>query len=362
MENTVSEKVTTGEQPLASRAKMRFKVGMVNALTFIIVACGFIWLVRSYFHLGETDYTNAAQVEEFVNPVNTRVSAYIKAIRFIEHQQVKKGDTLIILDNREILTQLGQAEAAYQNALASKNVTLSMVNTVTNNIGVTEANIAGAKARMDNAEKNLKRYENLLQSEAVTRYQYDQVNTEYDVAKASFDALIRQKKTADLTSAETKARLELNEAEIKRASAALEMAHLNLSYTVIVAPYDGIMGRRLINEGQLLQSGQQVATIVLNGNKWVTANFLESQMPGISVGTKVKMTVDAIGKKEFDGEVTAISAATGARYSNIPTDNSTGNFVKVQQRIPVRIEFAGNNAPENVEKLKAGMNVSVYLK
>jgi len=360
MENS-SEK-ETNKQASDPRAKMRWKVGIVNAMTFIVIACGFIWLVRSYFHLGETDYTNAAQVEEFVNPINTRVSAYIKDIRFIEHQQVKKGDTLIILDNREILTQLAQAEAAYQNALASKNVTLSTVNTVTNNIGVTEANIAGAKARLDNAEKNLKRYENLLQSEAVTRFQYDQIKTEYDVAKATYDALIKQKKTADLTSTEAKARLELNEAEIKRAQAALEMAQLNLSYTILVAPYDGIMGRRLINEGQLLQPSQQVATIVLDGDKWVTANFLESQMPEIAVGKKVKMMVDAIGKKEFEGEITAISAATGARYSNIPTDNSTGNFVKVQQRIPVRIEFSGNNEAEYLHKLKAGMNVNVYLK
>ena len=169
-QNQTSNGASNGQTP-DPRAKIRWKVGIVNALTFIIVACGFIWLVRSYFQLGETDYTNSAQVEEFINPINTRVSAYIKDIRFIEHQQVKKGDTLVVLDNREILTQIGQAEAAYQNALASKNVTLSTVNTVTNNIGVTEANIAGAKARLDNAEGNLKRYENLLQSEAVTRFQ-----------------------------------------------------------------------------------------------------------------------------------------------------------------------------------------------
>ena len=362
MGNTASEKTTTGEQSLDPRAKLRFRVGMVNVLTFIIVAAGFIWLVKSYFHLGETGYTHAAQVEEFVNPINTRISAYIEEIRFIEHQPVKKGDTLIVLDNREILTQLGQAEAAYQNALASKKVAISTVHTATNNIGVTEANIAGAKARMDNAKKNLDRHESLLQSGATSRYQYDQVKTEHEVAKASHDALIKQKKGADLTSTETKARLELSETEIQRARAALDMAHLNRSYTVIVAPYDGSMGRRQINEGQLLQPGQQVATIVLSGNKWVTANFLESQLPDISIGTKVKMTVDAIGKKEFDGEVTAISAATGARYANIPVDNSTGNFVKVQQRVPVRVEFTPDNAPEYIEKLKAGMNVRVYLK
>ena len=125
----------------------------------------------------------------------------------------------------------------------------------------------------------------------------------------------------------------MNEADIKRAESALNMAKLNLSYSVITAPYDGVMGRRLINEGQLLQPGQQVATIVLNDQKWVTANFLESQMPRISVGTKIKMKADALGGQEFEGKVTAISAATGARYSSVPVDNATENFVKVQQRI-----------------------------
>ncbi|MFT4154003.1 HlyD family secretion protein [Parafilimonas sp.] len=345
-----------------TKSKNRLKAGIVNLLTFIIVAGLFFWIAKKYFHIGETDFTNAAQVEEFINPINTRVSAYIREIRFIEHQPVRKGDTLVVLDDREIHTQVAQAEAAFQNTLASRHVTSSMVNTIANNINVTAANITGAKARLDNAAKNLKRYENLMDAEAVTGYQYDQVKTEFDVAKASYEALINQKETAGLSTAETKSRLALNDAEIKRTKAAFDMARLSLSYTVITAPYDGVMGRRAINEGQLLQPGQQVATIVLNGNKWVTANFLESQMPEITIGKKIKMTADAIGAQEFEGKVTAISAATGARYSYIPTDNSTGNFVKVQQRIPVRIEFTTSNKAEDIQKLRAGMNMNVFLK
>lgn len=350
-QNTVPKETSNG----------KLKTTLVNALVFLLIISGIFWLVNKYFHIGETDYTNSAQVEEFINPINTRVSAYIKEIRFIEHQQVKKGDTLIILDDREIQTQLGQAEAAYQNALASRNVTESSVNTVSNNINIAAANIAGAKARMDNAKKNLERYENLLESEAVTRFQYDQMKTEYDVAKASYEALVNQKQTAGLSTAETKSRLALNDAEIKRTKSALDMAKLNLSYTVITAPYDGVMGRRLINEGQLLQPGQQVATIVLSENKWVTANFLESQMPNIQIGTKIRMTADAVNNQEYEGVVTALSAATGARYSNVPTDNSSGNFVKVQQRIPVRIEFTESNKKEDLQKLKAGMNMNVFI-
>jgi len=341
--------------------KNKIRAIISNIIVFLVIGFGLFWLVREYFHVGDKTYTEAAQVEEFINPINTRVSAYIKEIKFIEHQQVKKGDTLVVLDDREILTQLGQAEAAYQNALAQKTATSSSVNTVSNNISVMESNIAGAKARLWNAEQNLNRYKNLLASEAVTRQQYDQVKTEYDAQKAAYQALASQKQSANLSTTEVRSKLGINDAEIKRTKSALDMAKINLSYTVITAPYDGVMGRRTISEGQLIQPGQQIATIVLNGQKWVTANFLESQMPNIKIGEKMMMTVDALGGQQFEGVVTAVSAATGSRYSSVPTDNSTGNFIKVQQRIPVRIEFTTSNKKEDVAKLSAGMNVNVSI-
>ncbi len=345
----------------AKKKSNRVKTTVINLLVFAFAVGGFYWLVTNYFHLNEDNFTNSAQVEEFINPVNTRVAGYIKEIKYNEHQAVKKGDTLVILDEREIRTQLAQAEAAYQNALASRNVTSSAVNTVSNNVNVANANIAGAKARLWNAEQNLNRYRNLLASEAVTRQQFDQVKTEYDATRATYETLISQKNTASLATGETRSRLGVNDAEIKRTAAMLDMAKINLSYAVITAPYDGIMGRRLINEGKLVQPGQQLGTIVLNGQKWVTANFLESQMPGVKIGEKINITVDALGGKKLVGEVTAISAATGSKYSNVPVDNSTGNFVKVQQRIPVRIEFTPKNKKEDLDQLRAGMNVNVTL-
>jgi membrane fusion protein (multidrug efflux system) len=337
------------------------KTTVINLIVFAIAVVGFYWLVTQYFHSNDDNFTNSAQVEEFINPVNTRVPGYIKEIKYKEHEAVKKGDTLVILDERELLTQLAQAEAAYQNALASRNVTSSAVNTVSNNVNVANANIAGAKARLWNAEQNMNRYKNLLASEAVTRQQYDQVKTEYDATKAMYQTLVSQKNTASLATGETRSRLGVNDAEIKRTAAMLDMAKINVSYTVITAPYDGIMGRRLINEGQLLQAGQQLGTIVLNGQKWITANFLESQMHRVKIGEKLNVTVDALGGKKLVGEVTAISAATGSKYSNVPVDNSTGNFVKVQQRIPVRIEFTSENKEEDLNQLRAGMNVNVTL-
>lgn len=345
----------------AEKKKTKNKVLFANLLVFVLISAAFYWLVTQYFHIGDKDYTESAQVEEYINPLNTRIPGYIKEIRFNEHQKVKKGDTLVVIDDREIRTQVAQAEAAYQTALASRNVTSSAVNTVSNNIAVMNSNIEGAKARLWNAEQNLNRYKNLLASEAVTRQQFDAVKTEYEATRAAYQTLLNQKNSATLSTSETKSRIGINDAEIKRAKAAVDMAKLNLSYAVIIAPYDGVMGRRAINEGQLIQAGQQVGTIVLSNQKWVTANFLESQMPKISIGKKMTMTVDALNGQTFEGEVTAISAATGSRYSNIPTDNSTGNFVKVQQRIPVRIEFTPKNKATDVEQLRAGMNVNVQI-
>ena len=348
---------------------------MINLVVLVIVLGGLFWVVKSYFNFGNDKYTNAAQVESFINPINTRVSAYIKEIRFVEHQPVKKGDTLLILDNREILTQVGQAEAAYMAALASKNVTSQSVNTASNNVNTVGANvqaasagIKAAKARLWNAEQNFNRYQNLLKDEAVTRQQFDQIKTEYESQKAQLEVQIAQlqsvvntKRSSELTVNEVKSRLGMNDAEIKRAENALEMAKLNLSYTVITAPHDGIMGRRSVNVGQLLNPSQQVATMVDINNVWITANYRENQMENVKIGGLAKVTVDALGGKEFEGKITAISGATGARYSAVPVDNSTGNFVKVQQRIPVRIEFTDKNKIEDLKQLRAGMNVQVTI-
>ena len=378
-ENTENNKTVQSNNKTVAKNEQKKKKSniakLINLVVLVMVLGGLFWVVKSYFNFGNDKYTNAAQVESFINPINTRVSAYIKEIRFVEHQPVKKGDTLMILDNREILTQVGQAEAAYMAALASKNVTSQTVNTASNNVSTVGANvqaskagIEAAKARLWNAEQNFNRYQNLLKDEAVTRQQFDQIKTEYEAQKAQLEVQIAQlqsvvntKSSSELTVNEVKSRLGMNDAEIKRAENALEMAKLNLSYTVITAPHDGIMGRRSVNVGQLLNPSQQVATIVDINNVWITANYRENQMENVKIGGLAKVTVDALGGKEFEGKITAISGATGARYSAVPVDNSTGNFVKVQQRIPVRIEFTDKNKIEDLKQLRAGMNVQVTI-
>ena len=333
-----------------------------NAVLFICLSLGIFWGVRTYKGLDNDLYTNDAQVEEFINPVNTRISGYIREVRFSEHQDVKKGDTLVIIDDREYKIQLEQAEAAYLSALASRNVARMSVNTVSSNLGTVDANIKSADARLWNAEQNFHRFENLLKEDAATQAQFDQAKSEYSALLAQKNALQRQHSTASLSSREAGTRIDVNEAEIKKAHAALDMAKLNLSYTVIRAPYDGATGRRTIQEGQLLQSGQTLLSLVRKNSKWVVANYKETQIAKLKVGQRMSMKVDGLSGKEIIGEVTAISSATGARYSSVPVDNSTGNFVKVQQRIPVKIDFfrSGNN-PQDLLNLRAGMNVEVRI-
>ncbi|HZJ58893.1 MAG TPA: HlyD family secretion protein [Chitinophagaceae bacterium] len=335
---------------------------LINSL-LILVGAGFLfWGIYTYFDLGNNLYTNDAHIEEYINPVNTRIPGYIKEVRFDEHQNVKKGDTLVIIDDREYKIQLEQAEAAYMAAGASKTVTASSVSTVQSGLNTTDANIEAAKARLWNAEQNFHRYENLLQDGAATQQQFDQVKTEYETLLAQSRALQDQRATTSLSAVETSNRISVNEAEIKRTHALLDFAKLNLSYTAIIAPYDGVTGRRTIQEGQLVQAGQTLLSYVRNDSTWVVANYKETQVTKLSVGQKVKLHVDGFGSKEFDGIVSAIAQATGSKFSAIPTDNSTGNFIKVQQRVPVKIEIIRNaSTQEFIRRFRAGMNVEVRL-
>jgi membrane fusion protein (multidrug efflux system) len=342
--------------------KRKITLIIINSVLAVLIICAIIWGISTYFDLDREAYTNDAQVEEYINPINVRIPGYIKEVRFEEHQHVKKGDTLVIIDNREYKIALEQAEAAYLSAQAAKNVTSSSRNTVQSNLGVSDANISASEARLWNAEQNFHRYQNLLKEGASTQQQFEQVKTEYDALVDQTLALKKQRNTTDLSTSEVSKRIDVNDAEILRAKATVDMAKLNLSYTLITAPYNGITGRRNIQEGQLVQPGQNLLSFVRNNEKWIVANYRETQMAKLHIGQKVKLVIDGLDSKTMMGRISAISEATGSRYSAIPLDNATGNFVKVQQRIPVKIELTKeNNKQADIDQLKAGMNVEVEL-
>ena len=175
--------------------------------------------------------------------------------------------------------------------------------------------------------------------------------------KAKWETMKRQKQSTRLVKNEQIQRLEQNELRIEVAKAALDLAELNLSYTVILAPCSGTMSRKTIQVGELMMPGKPLFSVIDNSSKWVIANYRETQRENIHVGDKVEIEVDAFPSTTLEGRVEAISNATGAQYSVSSPDNSAGNFVKVEQRIPVKIIFTDNNDPKILEQLGSGMNV-----
>ena len=264
------------------------KKAIPNFFILIILVAGIAWVCGRFLRISNDEYTDNAQVKQHLTPVITRVQGFIKKIYFEEYQKVKKGDTLVVIEDIEYRLKVAQAEADYHNALVGKNAMYTTINTTQNNILVTDAAIDEQRIRLENAETDYKRYQELVKEEAVTPQQFDRVRTDYAATKARYEQLIRQKQSTSLVKQEQTQRLEQNEAAIKLAEAALELAKLNLSYTVILATTDGVTGRKEIHEGELVQQGQTLVTLVDGTEKWVIANYKETQTTNMHIGQKVK--------------------------------------------------------------------------
>lgn len=237
-------------------------------------------------------------------------------------------------------------------------MTSSGVNTAQRQVNVSMAGIEEARVHLENAEREEKRYAQLLKTDAVTPQQYDAVHTAYLSAKARYEQALRQSSALTAVKTEQNHRLGQTDAAIRLAKAQVDMARLNLSYTVIVATADGVVGRKDIHVGQLVQPGQTLVSLVDKADVWVVANYRETQLPNIKIGAPVEVKVDAVPGRVFEGTVERISDATGAASSLIPQDNATGNFVKVEQRVPVRIRL---KASKDLEMLRAGLNVETSV-
>ncbi len=327
-----------------------------NVIVLILLITGATVVILNFAHFGGVEWTDNAHVRQHITPVNTRVPGFIREIRFEEFQPVHKGDTLLIIEDAEFRLAVAQAEAALAQAQAGSRATHTGMATTQSNIGVTDATIEELRATMENARREDARFQKLLQQQSVTQQQADNTHTAYLAAKARFEAANRQRHSMTLVKSEQGHHLQQNEAAIEVARAQLDLARLNLSYTVITATADGVLGRKEIHEGQLVQPGQTMVDIVDSQDLWVVANYRETQLPHIAVGAQVRIKADAVPNVEYTGTVQRISDATGSAYSLIPQDNATGNFVKVEQRVPVRISLEGNKA-EDLKKLRAGLNV-----
>ena len=352
-----TEKATT-DSDVQKPKKQRMRQVITSAIGLAILLWALVQIVGIFIDYTANESSNDAQIEQYISPVNLRASGYIKKIYFTEHQMVKKGDTLLVLDDRDYLIRVMEAEAALKDAKAGATAMDATMHTTDTSASAYDASIAEIEVRLAKLSKDIARYRNLVERKAATPIQLEQLETEYAATRKKLEATRRQQKAAVSGVNEVQTRKANAAAAIERAEAALAMARLNLSYTVVLAPCDGQLGRRTLEEGQMVNAGQTITYIMPDTRKWVIANYKETQMENIKVGQKVRLTVDALSDKEFEGRVTAISGATGSKYSLVPTDNSAGNFVKIQQRIPVRIDFT-NISKEDNARLAAGMMVVV---
>ncbi|WP_114757016.1 HlyD family secretion protein [Flavobacterium sp. AG291] len=326
-----------------------------------------------YMHSLAHETTDDAQIEKNMNPIIPRVTGYITKVYVKDNDFVKKGDTLFVIDDKDYAVRVEDAKAAliaaqgsYEAAKADVGSASAGVSVSDANIQSSKGNIEAAKVRLWRANNDFVRFENLYKNHSITKQQYEQAQATKQEAEAQLkvlqqaEAASKSQRSASVSrSAVTGKQTEVASANIKRAQAALDAANLNLSYTVVTAAIDGQVSTIDIQPGQLVQPGQALFYIINTQDAWVVANFKETQITKMKEGQKVTIVSDAYPDVEFEGQITSFSPATGARFSLLPPDNATGNFVKTVQRLPVKISLTQNNDKEKVKLLRPGMNVEV---
>lgn len=312
-------------------------------------------IVAAVFFLAGGNYesTDNAQLDADIVPIKSSVSGYIKSINFKDNQTVKKGDLLFTIDDTDLKTRVAQAEAALENAKANLVSVRSNAKAVSQNADAaslsstsSEQNISAAKARLIKAQEDFKRYKNMLESKAATPSQFDAAKAELDIAQAQYDGTVSQYKSSSASSMGVRsqadaqsAMISLSEALVRQREAELILAQTQLDYATVEAPCNGIVSRRSVEEGQYITIGQPLVSVIDNTTLWISANFKETQVKNIAPGQPVEIKVDAYPNIKIKGTVDSYIGATGAKFSLLPPDNSTGNFVKIVQRVPVKINI-----------------------
>ncbi|WP_113661732.1 HlyD family secretion protein [Pedobacter nanyangensis] len=339
-------------------AKKKNKVIPVILGALIIIGAVFGYTEYSYYskHVDTDD----AQIDGDISPVIARVSGYVKDINFEENTQVSQDQVLVTLDDSDYKIKLEQAQAGQVGANASVGVSQAQIAATAANTSTAKANIEAAKVKLELAKKDYDRYENLVKDGSITRQAFDQAKAQKETAQATYDAAVDQYNAAVKQVGTTQSQLSVSNSGVSQRQADVDFAKLQLSYTQIKAPATGIVSKKNVQKGQLVQAGQSLFSIVNENSIYVTANFKETQLEKIHSGQKVKIDVDAYPDQEIEGEVYNFSPITGAKGSLLPPDNATGNFVKVVQRVPVKIKII-NKDKAILEKLRPGMSVKVSV-
>src|SRR5467141_666074 len=325
------------EEPTASA-----KPGGRKRTVFIIMGVALLALLavgaRRWIYSLSHVSTDNAQVDGHIVPILPKVGGYVIEVRTDENRSAKAGDTLVVLDDRDYTARLAQAEADLAVALAG----------VSNRarVGQAEAQVAQAQANAEKAHADLERTKPLAEQEIMP--------------KQALDAAEAAARAADAALAAAQAALLGADARVAAARAARDQAALNLSYTRITTPSEGVVSKKSVELGQLVQPGQPLMSLVPLSDVWVTANLKETQIQDVTAGDPVDFAVDAYPGVHFCGKVESISPATGAKFSLLPTDNATGNFTKVVQRLPVRIHLDSPVDPAHT--LRPGMSVVATIK
>jgi len=331
--------------------------GWIAGITLIVLA---IWGLKTLWGYYCYEQTNDAQVQEYVNPVISRASGFIVKVNFEENQYVKKGDTLLLIDNREYVIQQAQTEASIKKTEAQLQVLESNIRTLEKTAQAGKAQIEASKAKVWKQQLDYDRYKKLFETESATKQKLEDLQASLDVNTNEYKATQDNYEAALSKIQDIEAEKAVELADLARLRALLDRHKLDVSYTVITAPYNGRMGRRTIEAGQMINAGEVLAFIVDDEtDKWVVANYKETQVANMHLGDTVKFMADAFPNKEFRGTIISLSPATGSSFSLLPPDNSTGNYVKIVQRVPVRIRVEGSR--KEIDALKVGMNVNVYV-
>ncbi|HAY3534179.1 TPA: HlyD family secretion protein [Elizabethkingia anophelis] len=350
--------------------KKKINSKFIAILAVLIVGGGAFGFYK-YQHAQVHQTTDDAQIETNITAITPRIQAFIKEVRVKDNQYVKKGDTLLILDASDINTKVeearagvSQAESGITAAQAQTEASTSTLPITNSQVAAMNANIDAAKAKLWQATQDYNRYSILYQDHSITKQQFEQARTAMLEAQATVKGLESQRlATQNQTQATISqshavgSQVSVAKANLEKSKASLEAAKINLSYTVITAPVSGYVSRVDLQQGQLLNPGQQLFNIV-DEHIWVVANFKETQLEKMRIGQKVEIKADAYPNHKFEAKIGSFSPATGAQFSLLPPDNASGNFVKVVQRLPVSIEFVNPKDPM-LKYLRPGMNLDV---
>ncbi|MBC7438815.1 MAG: HlyD family secretion protein [Flavobacterium sp.] len=326
-----------------------------------------------YLHSLSHETTDDAQIEKNMNPIIPRVNGYITKVYVKDNDFVKKGDTLFTIDQKDYLVKMEDAKAALVATESSFEVAKADIGSAVANIAVSDANVQSAggnietaKIRLGRANNDFERFNNLYKNHSITKQQFEQALATKQEAESQVRILQQQQKASAFQKSVIIAKSNVSDkqtqvaaANIKRAKAILDAANLNLSYTIVTASVNGQISKIGIQPGQLVQPGQALFYIINDNETWIVANFKETQLNKMVIGQKVTVKVDAYPDTKFEGTITSFSPATGSRFSLLPPDNATGNFVKTIQRLPVKISLNPSNDPRKMKNLRSGMNVDV---